>query len=364
MIYFTVGLPGRFAEWCDAVISYLAASRGGSVSIETWPSAADMLAFQPLVPVLNHVALSLIADNPDHLVMGIRQPNEQLRDALVETEAAFIVALDDPRLAAAEVFVDTEADPIAVTRAVANSCATLLQFATMPNALAVHADQARRDPAGTVGAIAQRFGIAIGAADAAGIVASVAEDDPALALQAPAEWTLDIPANAHRAVDGALGAYSRNFTGSGALGQITWTRDLFIRMDEPDKRPTEPIDATGNARILIYGPYLHLPAGSWNARVTLGFSPETARSSFWIDACYAGRQIACATIQPDAGGIYTTDLFFSLEGHSGLGLELRVAVGSDNVRGQLALGIVTLQPLSMRHFDNSGGEDYSSVLEL
>jgi hypothetical protein len=35
MILFSIGLPGRFAEWCDAVISRLAQRALGSVEVRS-----------------------------------------------------------------------------------------------------------------------------------------------------------------------------------------------------------------------------------------------------------------------------------------------------------------------------------------
>lgn len=363
MIFFTVGLPGRFVEWCDAVIVALAASTGGSVSLEAWPTPAEMFGFQALGAALDQLALKLIADSPDHLVMGIRQPSERLRIALVDTKAPFIVALDDPRTAAAEVHVDTETDPITVTRAVANSCAALLRFIATPEGLAIHAEQARQNPIGTVCAIAERCGITISDERAARIVANIADDDPALALNSPGDWSVDLPAPTHRAVDGALGAYARLFVGAGQLGQIVWTRELFMLGNQ--RPPTEIIDVPTNAGLIIYGPYLHLPAGSWTARVTLGFSAEAARHNFMVDAVYAGRQIAVTTFQPGSAGIFTTDLFFSLDEPIGAGVEFRVAVNDNNAGGQMAFGLVALHPLSMRHTEGLGrSADFASVLEL
>jgi len=165
------------------------------------------------------------------------------------------------------------------------------------------------------------------------------------------------------AVDGALAAYARLFAGTGQLGQIVWTRDLFMLGDL--RAPTGIIDVPGSAGLIIYGPYLHLPAGSWTARMTLGFSAEAARHSFMVDAVHAGQQIAVTTFQPGSAGIYTTDLFFSLDEPSGAGVEFRVAVGVNNAGGQFALGLVALQPLSMRHADGLGRSvDFTSVLEL
>jgi hypothetical protein len=46
---------------------------------------------------------------------------------------------------------------------------------------------------------------------------------------------------------------------------IEWPVALFTCPDTENWR--EPIDLTGPARIVMYGPYLHLPAGKWVARV-------------------------------------------------------------------------------------------------
>jgi hypothetical protein len=47
--------------------------------------------------------------------------------------------------------------------------------------------------------------------------------------------------------------------------EIVWPLDLFLR---PDNRPwRDPIDLTGPARAVLFGPYMHLPVGDWTARV-------------------------------------------------------------------------------------------------
>src|SRR5207302_2391795 len=125
---------------------------------------------------------------------------------------------------------------------------------------------------------------------------------------------------AAKMLDGALGAYHRHFY-AGTFGEIIWTRDLFI--DGSGQSPTEPIDVTGNARNLIYGPYIQLPPGQWTARVVVGVSPETVGSTFLVDAFADGRQLGNATVAPQRGGIYAADIAFSLEEATHLGVEIR-----------------------------------------
>ena len=97
----------------------------------------------------------------------------------------------------------------------------------------------------------------------------------------------------------------------------------------------------------------------------VGFSPEAAGHTFLVDAC-ADRQLACTSFQPGKAGVYTADINFSLDEPSGHGLEIRVWVGSDYARGQLALGHVILRPLAMRQPDAIIGshDDFRTVLDL
>jgi hypothetical protein len=61
------------------------------------------------------------------------------------------------------------------------------------------------------------------------------------------------------------------------LHDIWWDPSLFVSEDTPDNRcSTAPIDITGRARYLFFGPYLPLSDGSWRARVWLDLCPEAA----------------------------------------------------------------------------------------
>ena len=99
--------------------------------------------------------------------------------------------------------------------------------------------------------------------------------------------------------------------------------------------------------------------------MVLGFSPETAGHSFVVDA-FAGRQLGATTVVPASGGIYTTEVTFTLGEQSGLGAEIRVMVASEIARGQLAFGRVELRPLTTREPDVAPGvsPEFRTVLDL
>jgi hypothetical protein len=360
-----MGLPGGFADWCDAVMARLAARLGGEVSLASWPNLGDMLGYIDLSGALDEVGRTLIRSNGAHLVMGTRKPDERLQAVMAETHTRFLVALDDPREAVADIVAETNAALRMATRAVANSCPLLMRFAALPEALTLHADAAMADPANTVGRIADHFGITISAEHARRIVDDLMEAtfDPTPTNRS-ADWSARIPEAAHKTVDGALTGYCEYFAG-GNLGQLVWTRDLFILVGDPSRGPTEPIDVSGGVRYLFFGPYIDLPSGSWTARVVLGFSPETAGHSFVVDA-FAGRQLGATTVVPASGGIYTTEVTFTLGEQSGLGAEIRVMVASEIARGELAFGRVELRPLATREPDVAPGvsAEFTSVLDL
>jgi hypothetical protein len=172
------------------------------------------------------------------------------------------------------------------------------------------------------------------------------------------------PVIGHKMVEGALGAYAKCFAG-GDLAAIIWPRELFIVNGDSGRGLADALDVRGGMRILIFGPYIHLPAGSWTARVFLGFSSEAAGHTFLVDA-YSGGQLGSTSFQPERAGVYTVDINFSLDVPTGQGVEIRVWVWSDYARGQVAFGHVILRPLAMRQPDVITGsqDDFRTVLDL
>jgi hypothetical protein len=361
VILFSVGLPSRFTQWCDAVIARLAGCLG-DVEVHACPPLLDMIGYAAAVPMLETLARVMIANRTRHLVIGVRQPDERLRLALAAKSARFVLALDDPSNAVAHLLTETGADPRAAVRAIANSCPMVMPFDGLPGALTMHADQVRPDPAKAVSAIAEHLRIAVEPEVVAAIVDEMTDPCAWPLAGGHADLEEQLPVGSRKMLEGALSAY-RTYFWNRRLGQIVWTRDLFHLADDPGRGPTEPVEVAGDSRILTYGPYVHLPPGSWSAQVILGFSPETAGYTFLIDV-YADGQLACATLQPGATRIQSVNLSFVVGEPTGKGVEIRVSVASAAAAGRVALGRVVLQPSEMQHPNAaSGSEDFESVLE-
>jgi hypothetical protein len=364
LIFFSLGLPGRLAEWCDAVLAHLAGRLPGGVILTTWPPLTKMFGYDEIDSVLDQVAISLIETSAAHIVMGARQPDERLRAALCATSARFVVALDDPRCVVADILGDTNGDLRAVTRAIANSCPLVMQCASSPKAITIRGSQADIGAVGAVAAIASHFKLTLDDGEARRVVDELAERGLCYAPGSPDAGPAQSSVMGHKMVEGALGAYAKCFAG-GDLAAIIWPRELFIVNGDSGRGLTQALDVGGGMRILIFGPYIHLPAGSWTARVFLGFSAEAAGHTFLVDA-YSARQLGSTSFQPERAGVYTVDINFSLDEPSGQGVEIRVWVWSDYARGQVAFGHVILRPLAMRQPDVIAGsqDDFRTVLDL
>lgn len=363
MIFVCVGLPGRFAEWCDAAIARLGERLGGAVGVVAYPTVHEMLGYGPIMPTSDAAALTMLKDEFTHLVVGARRPDALLRAALTQTNARFVMALEDPRIAVSNLLDGSAAELSAATRAVANCCPPIISYLSMEGALTLRADQEGADPCAAIAAIAKHFGIDAGATEIEQIAGDLANRGLDLQQVAHAAWADRIPEVGRKMVDGALGAYAECFGGR-SMGQIVWTRDLFMLTGDAANRPIRAIDVSGGTRNLIFGPYIHLPAGSWNARTVLGFSKEAVGYTFLVDVA-AGPQLGASRLQPASGGLVETNIAFSLELQMDAEVELRVIVAEDMAKGELTFGHVVLTPLSPRRPESlAGNADFMAALDL
>jgi hypothetical protein len=328
VILFCVSLPGRFGDWCDAVIWRLAQTVLGPV-VSTGANTAEELA------------ADLIRTEGQHFYVGARQPGRWLREKLMATNRNFVVAIDDPRRAASDLVIRHHLEPAEASRRVACSCAAISRYIGLPGAIVVRSDRDWPNAAATVAALAHHLGLLVGTADIEEIAADLEEarlrPNDELGAAAPAQ----LREHSLAVINGALAPYVEFFRGA-PLGQITWARDLFL--EEHHQPATHPIDISGKIRHLIYGPYIALPPGNWVAEMVLGFSEDAVDMSFQVDV-WAGSQLSMARINPSGPGLAQVRLSFSLEESNDNLVEIRVMNERSAIYGRLALGqaTVTLQ---------------------
>jgi hypothetical protein len=140
-----------------------------------------------------------------------------------------------------------------------------------------------------------------------------------------------------------------SYFAGGDLETIVWEPDLFyVADDRPDapRRPAiGPIDLTGRARFLVFGPYINLPPGPWSATIVAAFSAEAAGCSFIIEVA-AGIQLAYERVQPTGEQVIETNLQFTIGNSVDQPVEIRIVIERAAFDGRMALGYVSLVPRS------------------
>jgi hypothetical protein len=331
MILFSVGLPGRFTEWCDAVTARLAQHALGAVEVVS-------------LNTLDELALAMIRTGASHFVICSRQPGGGVQTALSQAGRRFIAVLDEPRVALRDLAMRPGYDLVTATRAVASSCASMSSYGGLPGALVLSAGDGGRDPVAIAATIARHLELAVGDADIERVVSELRDEGIVSAPTEDDAWWDRLQEPERALVNGALGAYVEHFTG-GDFGEITWERELFFLFEDPPAQEpvaaTRAIDITGRMRCLLYGPFINLPPGSWSARVILGFSAEAAGMSYVVEA-FAGSQLNYVRIQPGNKHVLEVNLHFSIDASVDHPIQIRIHSERAAFDGRLALGYVAL----------------------
>jgi len=325
VILFALGLPGRFGDWCEAVITRMAEQTLGKVRIIA-PNSAEELA------------IAMLGQEGCLLVTG-RQPGTWLQRVIQAAGKNVAVALDDPRKTLAELMAHNGLGLTDAVRQVGSGSASVLPWLDLPRSLVLHAERDWLRAVETASALARHFELPISSRDIENIVSDLA----AAGLEpgsSPTVSALDhIGEAALRVVNGALAPYA-NLNPESELNAISWGRDLF--MMDGHQPATEIVDICGRVRALFYGPYIKLPPGQWLAEIVLGFSREATEMNFVIDILMGGTQIAVTKIQPAHEGIFSVNLSFVVEEGNDHAVEFRVVNERAAFDGKIALGEVTL----------------------
>ncbi|POR53310.1 hypothetical protein [Bosea psychrotolerans] len=119
-----------------------------------------------------------------------------------------------------------------------------------------------------------------------------------------------------------------------------WPHRVFFAGDRPDEEAPLVADATGGSRVLYYGPYLHLSAGRWSAKLTLGFTKEAIGLPLKVSA-FGPNLLGEARMRPRREGIFAAQFSFSVaEPEHPVEFHIRTEEGA--IEGRVALGQVEL----------------------
>ena len=326
MVFLSIGLPSRFAEWCDALLMRLVERKLGSVH------AAPLNSLEEL-------ARAVIRSGAQNLVACSRQPVLRLQNEIVESGHPFLVALGDPRAALRNLILQTGCSLVDATRAVASSCAAMLSIQEAPNALVL----TPRRPTAAAAAIAKHFGIAVATRELASLVEGFSDDFGGSEGEDESWWN-SLGEREQAIINGALEPYIAQSRGR-AVERLVWEPELFYTTADPagpELAPAiGPIDITGRVRFLIYGPFINIPPGPWSVDVVIGFSSEAAGMSFIVEV-FADSQLGQARIEAAGEQVVETRLHVTIGGALDQSVQIRVHNERSAFDGRLALGYVVL----------------------
>jgi cytochrome c5 len=310
MFLFVLGVPGGFAEWCEAVVARLA---------ERALSPIERLR----ADTLEELALAAIRSGATRAVVASHRPGGALREALAEAGEHIVVALDDPGTALAELVLHRGVALAAATRALASSCGALIGLRAAPNACVLWRNRDWPDGAATAAAIARHLGIAVEDAAIAAVASELAGAVAAPSMTDLAAWWSRLAAGEQAMVEGALAPYVEE-PPDGVPPRIVWASGLFFLGDRPSEPAADSVDVTGRARRLIDGPYIVLPPGAWALSLAATFSRAAAEHEFRVEVC-AGRPLATGMIRPQQEGHAELNLDFAVDDASDEPIAIRVS---------------------------------------
>jgi hypothetical protein len=145
------------------------------------------------------------------------------------------------------------------------------------------------------------------------------------------------------AIDNAVGTMVTRLRGASGFGQIAWRHALFLSGDEIGSPARMIVDLTGPARVLYYGPYLHLPDGAWTMSAILGFSEDTDDMVFKLELQRAHHVIASGWVKPERKGLFRVEMAVDLD-DAEHALEVRLHSHSGAIGGHAGLALVTFTP--------------------
>lgn len=124
------------------------------------------------------------------------------------------------------------------------------------------------------------------------------------------------------------------------LDTMRWPPHLFFSADAPGEPLAPKSNMLGPARILAYGPYLHLPAGDWVATIEFRIGDNFSGNSLFAEVV-AGDVLHAAATKLPSQGEFQFEMPFSIT-EPRTPIELRLTIKEGAIEGWLDLAMVTL----------------------
>jgi hypothetical protein len=132
---------------------------------------------------------------------------------------------------------------------------------------------------------------------------------------------------------------------TGKRATITWPRSCFFDGDRMGEPALPWVEVAGAARILYYGPYLHVPEGIWTVVATLCFSDDLESTTFSLELVAGSTPLARARVKPKRSGTFYAPFEVAIP-QTDEPIELRISTDQGSIFGRMALIDVAFKPVA------------------
>lgn len=358
-----VGLYGSFTEACrDICLDLLREAGHSPLLIDV---GTDSGSTNPHIELdsLGGLASQLLRAQSDAALAVSWRSDYGFAETLASAGRSFLLAIDDPKRTVLLLLQQGVDLPNAI-RSTTLSSACLVDLLKAPQAELLLRDRAVLDPSDIARRCLRTLDLPAQAKDVEK-ARRVVDRHLSRLEPAPADVSAELRTmlgdEGALAVEGALAGFWAAFNGR-PLGSIIATRPLFIS-ETLVPVVSAPIDATGRARCIVFGPYISLPAGNWTLRMVVAFSPELTGTPFTLDVTRAGntgtKELGRVSFEAIVGR-YVAQITFNHREPS-KALEFRLFIDKPTFEGRVSLGYAELQRLQAQvGEDLSGDIDWKS----
>ncbi|MBN8952907.1 MULTISPECIES: hypothetical protein [unclassified Rhizobium] len=341
-ILFAFGMPGVMSSWGVAAVHALAREAFGDYAI---------IATDTVDELRQHV----VAQSGKNAVLVSQFPEPKLSELILRVNVPFLLFLEDPVDAVSYLARATEQRDIGLVRVVSASLACLEPLAGASGALVLR----RNDVDQSSGidlllkTIDRHLSTDLKLEQIANALLQVGmsmspSGQPLLAnapkLEEAAAAVIAgylTPREVVPEVSEALRETARKILcplefgrRENSGGTIFWPQEAFLSGDSLGHALDNLVDLAGGARCLIYGPYLHLPPGRWNAKFIFDVDEDCHGQIFTVEV-HATELLGSLRVCPQGTGSFEAAVPVDVTDPRAP-IEIRVMMDSGAIEGRLS----------------------------
>ena len=276
-------------------------------------------------------------------------PKVDVVDLLIKANIPLLIVMENPRDVVGYVMKQRKMDAVSAIRLATQSLCLLseatrstqsLVIGSSFHSLPIHdaickliAAMQLPIPEDQFDEIAKHICVRIGMNDQSTVFSDLLRLFPA--SQRPGDYEKAWPAAESALIKGIVDQYS-DLVKRKQITKISWAREAFANWDRPGEYLIGPISLVGPRRFIIWGPYLHLPRGSWEALIEIEVAENFTGNILHADIAMGGQVIAGIEADLPQQGCFEFSIEFTCVDPY-LPTEVRFELLEGAIEGQLLL---------------------------